>query len=100
MWRTKTEETTLKMSKSILIYGSCVSRDPFDTEPIKGSGLTIKSYLSKTAIISQASPKFPGKIDLPEDDGFLSRMVRLDAYKGVAATFREIGDSFLLIDFI
>lgn len=77
-----------------------MSRDPFDSDPIQGSSLSIKSYLSKTAIVSQTSPGLADEISLPEDDGFLSRMVRLDVQKGVVPALGEIGDSYLLVDFI
>jgi hypothetical protein len=88
------------MTSTILIYGSCVSRDPFDHPIISGSGTTISTYISKTGIISQASQQIDTLIEAPEGEDFLSRMVRIDAAKLLPTKLKEHKSDWLLLDFI
>lgn len=85
--------------KSVTIYGSCVSRNPFDVAPLQGN-VSVAAYLSKTGMISQASDIIVGDYKVPNTDDFLSRMVRLDFEKSGIAYLKRMPGDVILVDLI
>ncbi len=88
------------MNNTVLIYGSCVSRDPFDHPILRNSGIKIEAYLSKSGIVSQASPPLKKEITVPSGADFLSRMVKMDALKLAADQMKQHKADWLILDFI
>ena len=88
------------MAKSkILIYGSCVSRDPID-EWVKDGSIDLVYYLSKTSTASQISNKGQWHLPLPEGSDFASRMVRHDIEGDAKDLINNVDFDWILFDFI
>ncbi|WP_193068003.1 DUF6270 domain-containing protein, partial [Halomonas sp. 3D7M] len=94
-------DITSKMlgSPSVLIFGSCVSRDAIS--PMIGSSVELSGYYARSSLGSISSPSFvDGSILENITSPFQKRMVRYDMDKSIISAVERNGFDVLVIDLI
>ena len=87
------------MNKEIDIFGSCVTRDAFNSP--QASNYTMNQYFARTSLISLYSPSLDIKKEgINLDSQFQQRIVFFDLNKVFRSHIATSNTSFLLIDFI
>ncbi|YCH07740.1 DUF6270 domain-containing protein [Arthrobacter sp. alpha11c] len=85
---------------SVFIYGSCVSRDPFE----KPSEFELKGYFARSSLGSAFRQTPSPDTALPNIDmlasQFQQRMVRADVHKTLATSLTTTEYDWLVVDFI
>ncbi|MFJ5954500.1 DUF6270 domain-containing protein [Paenarthrobacter sp. NPDC092416] len=85
---------------SVFIYGSCVSRDPFE----KPSEFELKGYFARSSVGSAFRMPPPPDIELPNVDAlasrFQKRMVQSDITKSLSESLTTTDYDVLVVDFI
>lgn len=88
------------MNKAITIYGSCVSREPFNENLLLDSDLKIETYIQKNSIITLFDEKFEISMeDIAENTNFLKRMTFYDFNKKVIEILKNNPTDYLIVDF-
>lgn len=83
----------------IMVYGSCVTRDPI--EPwVKDGSIDLVYYLSKSSTAAQATEKTKFNLPLPEGVDFASRMVKHDINKDARDLISKGNFDWIIFDFI
>lgn len=86
---------------SVFVYGSCVSRDPFDCASIS---LDVVGYVARCSLGSAFLPPLSSEQLLPEVDKlksqFQKRMLRIDAEKSLEGLLRSSNYDVLVVDFV
>lgn len=81
-----------------MIFGSCVSRDPFDRPATK---LEINDYFARSSFASLSGAPFSGELNLESiQSNFQRRMIQRDAQKTIIQEFKKNEFDLLLIDLI
>ena len=86
--------------KTITIYGSCVSREPFNQKILKNSNIKIDNYFQRNNIISLFTPKL--SIDeslIFGTSNFVKRMTYYDLNKKTVEIIKNKHSDFIIIDF-
>lgn len=86
--------------KHITIYGSCISREPFNQELLRDGSVVIDNYIQKNSIVTL----FDDELEIDNDDviassNFLKRMTYYDFTKKAAKILKEQISDWLIIDF-
>jgi Family of unknown function (DUF6270) len=92
--------TPVKPKTRVLIYGSCVSRDPVEAFLSTGQDFEIAAYISKTSLISQFMAPQPASLVAPEGSDFAARMIKHDMRKDASHRILTRDYDYLLIDLI
>ncbi|MFJ6453411.1 DUF6270 domain-containing protein [Paenarthrobacter sp. NPDC091669] len=85
---------------SVFIYGSCVSRDPFETP----NDFELKGYFARSSLGSAFSDPLPPETPLPEvgslQSQFQQRMLQSDISKSLPGLLTSTDYDVLVVDFI
>lgn len=93
-------KSNMEKQPRILMYGSCVTRDPVDPLLIDKHAVSISAYISKTSFVSQVAAAKDHDLAAPAGDDFAARMIKYDLAKNACQRIAEQDYDFLIFDFI
>lgn len=84
----------------VLIFGSCVSRDPFNRVNPDNPEFVVADYFARSSMASIGLAPFKGVDVSPIPSVFQRRMVNRDFYKTLLPAMKSLTYDVLLVDFI